>query len=414
MGFAERLSALMAERGATVRGLARRVPCDPALVSKLKNGRQRPSAQTARRLDEVLGAGGELTELATNETRAPATTRADSSIELIELMRQAESSDLGSGTIEALQVATDRLCRDYPTAAAPLLVNRSKRHLGYVTGLLNKRPTLRQHRELLVIGGWLAALLACVSYDAGDPAAAEIARRMTRQFGEHADHGELVAWSFETAAWFALVEGRFADAVALSEAGIEHAGLSNAGVQLHLQAARGYARMGDSRAQGMLAAGRVMLSRLPESVHPENHFMFDQDKYEFYAATIYTWLGSDDKAADEHARWVVHQCRRGDEVRWPMRLANSEVDLALLASRRGDLDQAVALGRSALGFERRSAQLFPRAFELERVLVARYPHEKLTGEYREMLRGEIRALPSAGLGWLDAVVRRHAGTAALP
>jgi transcriptional regulator with XRE-family HTH domain len=69
--FASRLAALMAERGLGVLALARQVPCDKALVSRLANGRQRPSARTACRLDDVLGAGGELAALAA-AARAPA------------------------------------------------------------------------------------------------------------------------------------------------------------------------------------------------------------------------------------------------------------------------------------------------------------------------------------------------------
>ena len=58
--FAHTLQALMAERGVGVRALARQVPCDHALVSRLSSGRQPPSASMARRLDEVLAAGGRL------------------------------------------------------------------------------------------------------------------------------------------------------------------------------------------------------------------------------------------------------------------------------------------------------------------------------------------------------------------
>jgi len=58
--FADTLQALMAERGVGVRALARQVPCDHALVSRLSSGRQPPSASMARRLDEVLAAGGRL------------------------------------------------------------------------------------------------------------------------------------------------------------------------------------------------------------------------------------------------------------------------------------------------------------------------------------------------------------------
>src|SRR5690348_17308616 len=62
--FASRLRALMAERGLGVLALARRVPCDKAQVSRVANGKQRPSATLAGRLDEALGAGGELAALA--------------------------------------------------------------------------------------------------------------------------------------------------------------------------------------------------------------------------------------------------------------------------------------------------------------------------------------------------------------
>ena len=82
-----------------------------------------------------------------------------------------------------------------------VLSDQARTSLGYVTDVLGKRVTLAQYRELLVVAGWLSALLACSCYDAGDHSAAETARRMTRQFGDHAGHGELIAWSFEIAAW---------------------------------------------------------------------------------------------------------------------------------------------------------------------------------------------------------------------
>jgi Helix-turn-helix domain len=58
--FAQALSALMAERHISGYSLARRVPCDKALISRFVNGRQKPSPRLARRLDEVLAADGAL------------------------------------------------------------------------------------------------------------------------------------------------------------------------------------------------------------------------------------------------------------------------------------------------------------------------------------------------------------------
>jgi hypothetical protein len=64
MDFAEVLSALMAERGIGICALARRVPCDKGLISKIASGRQRPSQRIAGRLDEILAADGRLADLA--------------------------------------------------------------------------------------------------------------------------------------------------------------------------------------------------------------------------------------------------------------------------------------------------------------------------------------------------------------
>lgn len=58
--FAERLCALMNEHGFGVRALAREVPCDPALISRLKNAKEAPSRTTVRRLEELLNAQGAL------------------------------------------------------------------------------------------------------------------------------------------------------------------------------------------------------------------------------------------------------------------------------------------------------------------------------------------------------------------
>ena len=419
--FSDELRRLMVGRGIGVRELGRQVPCNAGHISQLCHGRKRPSEQTARRLDDVLDAGGQLLALARQQLPPSQLARgsadaesvipgdaADGVLELIDYTRRIESSDVGPGTLEALRAVTDGLCRAYPTVPAMVLRGRAGKYLGYTVGLLDRRTTLRQHRELLVSAGWLAALLACVCYDSGDLAGAESARRMTYQLGEHAEHGELVGWAFEIAAWFALVEGRFPDTIALCDAGLAHAGVSNAGVQLTLQASRGYARMGDSRAAQMLAAGRDMLSRLPEPEHPEHHFVFDRDKYEFYTATIYTWLGADDAAAIENAHEVVARCHDADgNVRWPTRLSTTLVNLGQIAGRRGDLDEAVSLGTAALECSRRSAELLPRAAELEHRLVARYPDERLVGTFGEVLREEFRALPPGGVRRLHELVGRR-------
>jgi hypothetical protein len=239
----------------------------------------------------------------------------------LELTRLAGISDISAGTIEALHEAADLLCRPYPNTGAAMLRDRAKERLRQVHGLLGSRTTIEQHRELLVIAGWIAALLGCLHYDLGEREEAEAARQATYQWAKQAGHGELMGWTFEMSAWFALVEGNYEQLIDAAQAGQGVAGSNNAGVQLLLQEAKGWAHLGDRRQTDQaLTRGADMLGRLPIPAHREHHFVFDRTKYALYASTCYTVLGDNDRA-EEHALEVIAQHTRPDGS--PTRLCGS-------------------------------------------------------------------------------------------
>jgi hypothetical protein len=305
----------------------------------------------------------------------------------MELARMAGASDLGAGTVEAICESVDLLCRAYPSTQGTVLRERTRQRLGHVIDLLGRRLSLGQHRELLVQAGWLAALLGCVHHDLGQFEDAEAARQAAHQMGVEAGHDELRAWSFEMAAWFALVDGRYEEVVALAQAGQSIDGVSNAMVQLILQEAKGHARLGDRRsARDALARGAAALDDLPHPVHADHHFVFDHPKWVFYAATVHAWLGDDD-AAEEHARSIIKRHVRPDGTsKAPMRVANARMDLGLVHARRGDLDAAVAEGLGAFEYDRRSlSDLVARGTELANTLRDRFPREKRADEFHERL-----------------------------
>jgi tetratricopeptide (TPR) repeat protein len=270
----------------------------------------------------------------------------------MELARMADVSDIGPGTVEAVQEAVELLCRAYPSTTAASLRERTKQRLKYVLNLLGGRLTLSQHREILIQAGWLAALLGCVHYDLGEREHAEAARLGALQMGKQAEHGELMAWAYEMSAWFALTEGRYEDVIDAAQRGQAVAGTSNAMVQLTLQEAKGHARLQRPReATEALTRGATVLADLPTPSHPDHHFVFDHTKWIFYAATIYAWQGDDDRA-EEHAQEVMTRHTRPDGTsNAPMRTANARIDLGMVHARRGDLDAAVEEGMKA----RRSA-----------------------------------------------------------
>jgi tetratricopeptide (TPR) repeat protein len=325
---------------------------------------------------------------------AAALAREQRLFDTLELARLAGASDLGPGTIEGIAGSVDLLCRAYPATPGAVLRDRTQRRLLQVVDLLGKRVTLAQHRELLVQAGWLSALLGCVHYDLGQVEEAETARQAAAQMGGEAGHDELVGWAFEMAAWFALVEGRFEAVVELARAGQDVAGAGNALVQLTLQEAKGHARLGArDDALDALGRGADLLERMPRPPHPEHHFVFDHEKWVFYAATIHAWLGDDD-IAQAHASAVIAGHTRPDgSSRAPMRVANARFDLALVHARRGDLDAAVAEGVGALAYEPRSlSDLVARGRDLSTTLTARYPSEHLVAAFEERLAEARRDL----------------------
>jgi transcriptional regulator with XRE-family HTH domain len=273
-GFAPMLRALMSERGLTVAGLARQVPCDKALISRYRSGRQEPSLRMAQRIDDTLGAAGQLAALA----RGPAATApddgADDEIAALELARRAAASDVGTATVERLERAVDMLATAYPGTPPAILLPRVRRNLGYVSGLVGARATLAEHGRLLTAGGWLSLLAATSSVDLGlhDAAAAHLAT--AAQLAHETGHAELAAWCLETRAWQALTAGDYRQAVTISQAAQRVApDGSSAQTQATAQEGRAWARIGDSQATyAALRRVESLVSPLPVPADPEHHY----------------------------------------------------------------------------------------------------------------------------------------------
>jgi hypothetical protein len=266
-----------------------------------------------------------------------------------ELARQAETSAIGSGTLEHLDRTIDRLCCDYPSTPPAELVPRIQRRLSEVGRLLDGRLTLKQHHHLLVVGGWLSALFACAQFDSGDREAAMTSRDAVFQFGKEAEHPELMAWAFEIEPWIALVEERFSQAVQLVRAGQELApdGTSVA-VQLAVREAQAWAGLRiQPDAEHALHQAMTALAKLPTPQH-QRLFTMDVTKFSVCAATAYLWLGNSD-AAEEQAHTVITACAGPTGSCCPSRVANAQVDLGIAALERGQPDEACHHGAEALG-----------------------------------------------------------------
>jgi tetratricopeptide (TPR) repeat protein len=306
------------------------------------------------------------------------------------MLQEADRSDIGPGTIESLYTIFDKLCRDYVSSPALEVQQGLKRLYARIMRLRQGRMTFGQHKELIALSGWATALLACVDWDMNEREAAETARAATLRFAKEIDHSELMAWSYETQAWFALTEGRYSDVTSIAKAAQSIGGENSAIVQLVMQEARGWAKLGNREAAELaIERGHNLLQKLP-AIHYPRHFVFDSTKFPFYVASCYQWLGEYDKA-EQYAMQVIRECEaNGTTARSPMRLAEVNIILGLVHAHRGELGSAVNSGLRALAYERKSGpSLLIRAAELNAAIAERFPGAPEAAEFDEKLRSVL-------------------------
>jgi hypothetical protein len=298
-----------------------------------------------------------------------------------------QRSDLDPATLDALRIMADRLCSEYPYMPPDQLLTEGRAWLRRITALQGQRVTLKQHREILILAGWVALLVGCVEHDMGNRQAAETTRQAALSLGVDADHGDIMGWAHEIRAWINLTSGDYNGVIAAARAGTEVTPHSSVAVQLAAQEAKAWARIGDRRqTEVALDRGRRLLDSMPYPENLDNHFVVDPTKFDFYAMDCYRLL-TDDKMAENLAHEVIQVSTDFDgKERAPMRLAEAHVTLGVVAARQGDLEEAIHQGKRALGGERKSLpSLLMASRDLTMVLTDRYPDDTGTKEYLDQL-----------------------------
>jgi hypothetical protein len=306
-----------------------------------------------------------------------------SGMDTLELVSRMQASDLDNATIDALRITTDRLCSDYPFLPSDQLLTEGRNWLRRLIALRGQRLTLTQHREILILAGWLTLLIGCVEYDSGSRQEAETTRRAALSLGTETENAEITAWAQEMRAWMALTTGDYHGVVVAAGNGVDTAPHHSVAVQLAAQEAKAWARMGDWRqTEVALDGGRRLLDSLPYPENLDHHFVVDPTKFDFYAMDCYRMLG-DDPIAENLADEVIQASTDFDGTeRAPMRLAEARITLGVVAARQGELEEAIHQGERALAGERKSLpSLVMVSRDLTKVLKDRYPNEPATRSY---------------------------------
>jgi plasmid maintenance system antidote protein VapI len=382
--FAETLGRYLQKRDWSQNQLARAIPVHKATVSKLINGRQRPSEAVATKCDALLGARGELIAAAHLDIAASRDSRPNQTVELLERIK---ATDTSTTTIEALQVSVEELCCQYATEDPLQLRNQGHEWLREIRRMIQGPIGLRAHQELLVSAGWLALLIGCLEYDLGMRASAEATRTMASHLSVEAGAPEIAGWALEMKAWTALTQGRYRDVLDAVDEGHYLAAGHNVAVQLLAQKAKALGRLGDVEGVRLaLDQGAVILEQFDPPSRPNNHFAIDLPKWQFYAMDAYS-QAQDYDLATEYAHEVIRlgTTPQGVETS-PMRNLESRLVLAITAAKRGELDQAVELADQAMSTNRKSLpSLLMFAGELSGELQQRFPGEAATKTFQERL-----------------------------
>lgn len=265
----------------------------------------------------------------------------DDEIEALELARRMTASDVGGETLRRLELVVDDLAIAYHRTPPAELLERVRRHLSYVAGLLDARKTLAEHQRLLVVGGWLSLLGATCHIDLHQRDAATARLRTAAGLAGETGHAEIAGWCLETEAWQALTDGDYRQAVTLAQGAqaVAPAG-SSAYIQASAQEGRAWARLGAApETRRQLDRVAALTGNLPAPDRPEHHYRYDPAKADAYTATTLAWLG--DPAAEPYARQVLARMEApaAGRVR-ARRVASARLDLSLALVASGRPDEA--------------------------------------------------------------------------
>ena len=324
-----------------------RLPSRESIVRRIKAyeaGHNQPDDPYRLLYARAFGlAEDELFDVATGN----ADSHDDDEWDALELARRASATEVGRETLGRLETAVDDLAVAYHGTPPRELLIRVRRHLGYVSQLLDARKTLTEHRRLLVAGGWLSLLTGTCLIDLRRFPAAAARLRTAVQLAKETGHREIAAWCLETEAWQVLTEGDYPRALSLSQAAQRVAPRgSSAYIQATAQEGRAWARLGAAR-ETRTALNRVarLVGPLPVPDRPEHHYRYDPAKSDAYIATTLSWLG--DPAAEPYARGVLSRLESDNPAR-PRRALAARLDLALALLAADQPDEAGHITLTAL------------------------------------------------------------------
>lgn len=385
--FSRKLSEVMAQHGVGVRQLARLVPCDAALISRLARGLQQPSAQMAKRIDAALGADGALITAA-NADCGTVNTGAANEVERRDVLAAFGLLPVTDLVSRGLQHVAPELIDYFRTQLAghyradmflgPLFLIPTVTEQYRLICTLADSAAKDVRLELLDIGTAYAALIGWLHQDAGNIPESAYWRSATADMAHRCDNPDLLSYALTNKAMLMTDAGNGRAVIEFGEAALLGGRrlMPKTRIMAVVQSAHGHSLLGQRRAcDRLLDDAAHLVSQIGDDHVWGNACQRTPSYFEVQRATCYGRLSADAEAVNLWAQIL-------DDMP-----TNARRDTAVFRAR-----QAAAL--AAAGEAEQTKHIAED--------VVRLVHE--TGSAR--LRQELLLIPAKMSTWADTATGR--------
>ncbi len=258
----------------------------------------------------------------------------------------AETHNVGSEALDQLRDDVCVLANEYVRLPLIAIMGDLVGTQEIVFRLLEGKQKPAQARDLYLLAGIVAGLLAKASHDLGRAHDAMTQARTLYVCADNADHSGLRAWARGLQSLIAYWAGRPQESIRYAQAGADLAASLTGSVAAWLPAleARAWAML-TARGEATAAIARAADRRAehqPDDLDTIGGLLtFPQAKQHYYAAGAYVFLDGDDHRAQTEAGTAIELYESGHpQLRSFSDEAGAHAELALARVRAGEIDGA--------------------------------------------------------------------------
>jgi transcriptional regulator with XRE-family HTH domain len=388
--FGDELARLLAERGMSLRELARRSNYDNGHLSKVMRGRKRPTRELAERLNGILGGDGTLIELAGSGPLFNGAAGPETRDRIEWAAEHPRRADLAAVESLAAVLAGQRRAEDSLGSAAMLRPVIAQ--MGVIENLVREaRGPVRP--AMVHVGGQWAQFTGWLHTNVGQPDKGDARLSQALQWAVEAGEVNLLSEVLSFQGYAAWVTGRTGAVIGLSQAALRDRVAYPGQLAISAaQEAKGHAMEGRGydtdrllgEADTLAGAEYEHLDEAPPWLYYHWPGFYDVQR-----GIAYGYLAADrlyrDRAAEALTTGLAKLPGGAQSSEWG---AEYLVHLAMVHARGGEVAEAcaAALRAARIGRQTGSARLLGMLRRLRAGLAARWPDEPCVAGLADALR----------------------------